>query len=80
MQVQPLTHDVANMCLKNNKAIDPNGLPDGLFLTVYIKLIGRMHQLIYKIWLEESIPNYWNLSFLYHILEKGDPTICTNQK
>ncbi|XP_062141893.1 uncharacterized protein LOC133849871 [Drosophila sulfurigaster albostrigata] len=39
-----------------------------------------MHQLFCKIWLEESMPNDWNLSVLCPVLKKGDPTICTNYR
>ena len=35
---------------KNNKAAGPDGLP-ALFKTGCNELVGRMHQLIYEIWL-----------------------------
>ena len=44
------------------------------------ELIKRMQQLIYKIWLQESMPNGWNISFLCAVLQKGDPTICFNYR
>ncbi|TMW45279.1 hypothetical protein DOY81_009643, partial [Sarcophaga bullata] len=55
---------VAIMRLNNNKASGPDGLPAELFKTGCNELVGRMQQLIYKIWLEESMPNDWNLSVL----------------
>ena len=39
-----------------------------------------MHQLIFKIWLKESMPSDWNLSALCSVLKKGDPTICANYR
>ena len=46
------------MRLKNNKAAGLDGLPAELFKTGSNKLVGRMPQLIYKIWLEKSrMPN-----------------------
>lgn len=39
-----------------------------------------MHTLLNKIWSEESMPSDWNLSILFAIHKKGDPTICTNYR
>ncbi|XP_049306066.1 LINE-1 retrotransposable element ORF2 protein isoform X2 [Bactrocera dorsalis] len=39
-----------------------------------------MHQLLCKIWSDESMPNDWNLSVLCPIHKKGDPTICANYR
>ena len=43
-------------------------------------MVRSMHQLIYRIWLEESMPSDWNLSALCPVLKKGDPTICANYR
>ena len=48
---------VAIMRLKNHKAAGPDGLPVELFKIGCNVLVGRMRQLSYKIWLEESRPN-----------------------
>ena len=39
-----------------------------------------MHQLIYRIWLEESMPSDWNLCVLCPVVKKGGPTICANYR
>ena len=81
VEIPPPSHEevkVAITLLKNNKAAGPDGLPAELFKIGCNELVGRMHQLIYKIWLEESMPNDWNLSVLCPVLKKGDPTICAN--
>ena len=36
--------------------------------------VEQFLQLIYKIWLEKSMPNDWNLSVLCPVLKKGEPT------
>ncbi|XP_062137632.1 uncharacterized protein LOC133846936 [Drosophila sulfurigaster albostrigata] len=77
------SHDevrVAIMRLKNNKAAGADGLPTELFKAGDEELIRCMHQLFCKIWLEESMPNDWNLSVLCPVLKKGDPTISTNYR
>ncbi|XP_060665754.1 uncharacterized protein LOC132798055 [Drosophila nasuta] len=77
------SHDevrVAIMRLKNNKAAGADGLPAELFKAGGEELIRCGHQLFCRIWLEESMPNHWNLSVLCPVLKKGDPTICTNYR
>ena len=59
--------------LKNNKAAGPNGLSNGLFKTGSKELVGRLHQFIHKMWLEESMSIDWKLSVLYPVLKKGEP-------
>ena len=66
--------------VKNNKAAGPDGLPAELFKTGCNELVGRMHRLIYKTWLEENMPKDWNLSVRCPVLKKGDPTICANYR
>ncbi|XP_049306103.1 LINE-1 retrotransposable element ORF2 protein isoform X2 [Bactrocera dorsalis] len=39
-----------------------------------------MHQLLSKIWSDESMSNDWNLSVLCPNHKKGDPTICANYR
>ena len=68
------------MRLKNNKAAGPDGFPAELFKVGCNKLVGCMHQPIYKIWLEESMSNDWNLSDLCPFLKKRDPMICANYR
>ena len=71
---------VAIKRLKSNKAAGSDGLPAELFKAGGDKLIGCMHQLVSKIWLEESMPDDWNLSVLCPVLKKGDPTIRANYR
>ncbi|XP_049304006.1 uncharacterized protein LOC125776321 [Bactrocera dorsalis] len=66
--------------LKNNKAAGADGLPAELFKHGGEELIRSMHQLLCRIWSDESMPNDWNLSVLCPIHKKGDPTICANYR
>ena len=80
MDIPPPSHKevkVAIKQLKNNKAVDP-GIPAKLFKTGCNELVRRMYQLIYKIWLEESMRNDWNLNVLCPVLKKRGPTIFPN--
>ena len=77
MEIPPPSHEevkVAITRLKNNKAASRDGFPAELFKTGCNELVGRYRQLIYKIWLEESMSNNWNLSVLCPVLKKGEPT------
>ena len=66
--------------LKNNKATGADGLPAELFKCGGELLEKRMHELLCKIWSDESMPSDWNLSVLCPVLKKGDPTLCTNYR
>ncbi|XP_054084799.1 uncharacterized protein LOC128921370 [Zeugodacus cucurbitae] len=70
---------IAITCRKNNKAAGADRLPAELFKYGGEELIRCMHQLLCRIWSEESMPDDWNLSVLCPIHKKGDPTICANQ-
>ena len=59
-------------------AAGPDGLPAELFKAEGNEL--SMHQLICRIWLEESMLSDWNLSALSSVLKKKEPTICANYK
>ena len=48
---------VAIQRLKNNKAAGPDGLPAELFKAGGDVLVRSIHQLIYRVWLEESTPS-----------------------
>ena len=83
VEIPPFSYEevkVAITWLKNNKVAGPDGLPAELFTTACNELVVRMHQLIYKIWLEESMSNDWNLRVLCPVLKKADPTICANYR
>ncbi|XP_037957054.1 uncharacterized protein LOC119686977 [Teleopsis dalmanni] len=83
VEIPPPSHNevrVAIQRLKNNKAAGADGLPAELFKAGGDMLIGCMHQLICRIWLDESMPSDWNLSSLCPVLKKGDPTICANYR
>ena len=81
--VPPPSHEevkIAIQRLKNNKAAGADNLSAELFKTGGEELIGSMHQLLSKIWLEESMPSEWSLSTICPILKKGDPGICANYR
>jgi hypothetical protein len=59
--------------LKSNKAAGADGLSAELFKAAGDELVRYMHQLICKIWSEESMPDEWNLSIVCPIHKKGDP-------
>ena len=71
---------VAIQRLTNNKAAEPNGLPAELLKAGGNELVRSMHQLICRIWLEESLPSDWNLNALSPVLKKGKPTIFANYR
>ena len=70
---------VAIIRLKNNQVAGPNGLISELFKTGFNELVGHMQQLIYKIWLEDSVPSV-NISVLCPVLKRGDPIICVSYR
>ena len=71
---------IAAKRLKNNKAPGADGIPAELFKTGGQELINRVHMLLCRIWSDESMPSDWNLSILYPIHKKGDPTTCANYR
>ena len=66
--------------LKSNKAAGADGITAELFKAAGDDLVGSMHQLICKIWSEESMPDEWNLSIVCPIHKKGDPLNCANYR
>ena len=66
--------------LKNNKAAGADGLPAELFKFGGEELITSMHQLLRTVWLNECMPDDWNLSVLCPVLKKGDPSVCSNYR
>ena len=83
MEIPPPTYDeisVAIQRLKNNKAAGPDGLNAEQFKAGGNELVGCMHQLICRTWVEESMPNDWNLSVLSPVLKKRGPTVCANYR
>ena len=74
VEIPPPSHNevrVAIQRLKKNKAAVQDGLPAELFKAGGDELVRSMHQLIYRIWLEDSMPSDCNLSA--PVLKKGDP-------
>ena len=43
-------------------------------------LVGCMHQLINKVWEDESMPDDWTISSICPIYKKGDPMSCKNYR
>ncbi|XP_055843121.1 uncharacterized protein LOC129909960 [Episyrphus balteatus] len=66
--------------LKSNKAAGADGLAAELFKAAGDDLVRSMHQLICRIWSEESMSTEWNLSIVCPILKKGDPLTCANYR
>ncbi|XP_055839239.1 uncharacterized protein LOC129907172 [Episyrphus balteatus] len=66
--------------LKSNKAAGADGLAAELFKAAGDDLVRSMHQLICRIWSEESMPTEWNLSIVCPILKKGDPLTFANYR
>ena len=66
--------------LKNNKAAGSDGLPAELFKYGGDVLVGCMHQLINKVWEDESMPDDWTISSICPIYKKGDPMSCKNYR
>ena len=67
--------DINSATREDSERCRPDGLPVELFKAGGDELLRRMHQLIYRIWLEESMPSDWNLSALCSVLKEGDLTI-----
>ena len=53
----PLEKTADRQRLKNNNTVGPDGLPAELFKAGADVLVKSMNQLIYRIWLEESMPS-----------------------
>jgi len=66
--------------LKSNKASGYDGLPAELFKAGGEDLVDCMHDLLCKIWSQESMPSDWSLSVLCPVLKKGDATNCANYR
>lgn len=66
--------------LKAYKAAGADGLPAELFKAGGDDLVGSIHQLISKIWSDESMPNEWNLGIVCPIHKKGDALTCANYR
>ena len=74
VEIPPPSHNeirVAIQRLKNNKAARPDGLPAEMFEAGGDELVRSIHQLIYTIWPEESMPSDWILIALCPVLKKG---------
>ncbi|XP_055389582.1 uncharacterized protein LOC129618693 [Condylostylus longicornis] len=72
--IPPSLEEVNNAIqkLKNNKAAGS----DGLFKAGGDVLVRSMHQIIYRIWMEESMPDEWSVSIIRPIHKKDDTTSC----
>lgn len=58
---------------KNKNASKQSGLPAELIKGGCYDLVEYMHQLIYRIFLKESIPTDWHLSVLSPVLNNWRP-------
>ena len=79
---EPSLEEVTNIIhrIKSNKAAGFDGLPGELFKAGGEELNSRMHELLARVWSQESMPSEWNLSVLCPVLKKGDPSVCSNYR
>ena len=68
----------AIMRLKNNKSAGLDNIPAELFKSGGDKVVDHIHQIICKIWTNESWIDQWNSSWINPIFKKGDRTLCSN--
>ena len=66
--------------LKNNKSAGLDNLPSELFKSGGEKVVDHIHQIVVKIWNQESWVSQWNESWINPIFKKGDRTLCDNYR
>ena len=66
--------------LKNNKSAGTDDIPAELFKSGGEKLIDHIHQIISKIWTDETWIEQWNCSWINPIHKKGDKLLCSNYR
>jgi hypothetical protein len=64
--------------LKNNKAPGMDFIQSELVKHAGVEYTKYLHQLIVQIWINEIIPEEWNLGFICPILKMGDVITCSN--
>ena len=66
--------------LKNNKSAGLDNIPAELFKFGGDSLADHLHQIIDKIWTEETWIEQWNNSWINPIHKKGEKTLCSNYR
>jgi sorting nexin-29 len=64
--------------LKNNKAPGMDFIQSELVKHAGVEYSKYLHQLIVQIWINEIIPEEWNLGIICPILKMGDVMTCSN--
>ena len=66
--------------LKNNKSAGLDNIPAELYKCGGNKVVDHIHQIVLKIWTQESWISQWNESWINPIYKKGDRTLCDNYR
>lgn len=66
--------------MKNNKSAGIDGIPAELFKAAGTSFNSAFHQLLTKIWNEETMPDDWKTSIICPIHKKGDRRECKNYR
>jgi hypothetical protein len=66
--------------LKNNKAPGMDFIQAELVKHADVEYTKYLHQLIVGIWINEIIPEEWNLGIICHIHKTGDVMTCSNYR
>ena len=81
--VEPPTIDEVRTAikrLKNNKSAGLDNVPAELYKCGGDKVADQIHQIVVKIWTQESWVSQWNESWINPIHKKGDKTLCDNYR
>lgn len=66
--------------LKNNKAPGEDGIAAEVIKAEGDILALQIHELILKVWAEETIPSEWSEALVIPIYKKGDKKLCSNYR
>ena len=78
----PTIHEVrtAIQRLKSNKSAGLDNIPAELFKFGGDGIVDHIHQVITKIWTNETWIEEWNCSWINPIHKKGEKTLCSNYR
>lgn len=66
--------------MKNNKAPGEDGIAAEVIKAEGDILALQIHELILKVWAEETIPSEWSEALVIPIYKKGDKKLCSNYR